>query len=252
MTCDWSDKLDRYADYELSEGEMAEFQRHLLTCPTCAAGALSRLQMKRMTQSAVSHRYRPPAELRLKIEQSITTPHSRRWMRGWLLALATAAAAFLLIVASADIWLQHVRSEQALSEIADLHVSTLASPNPVDVVSTDRHTVKPWFQGKLSFTFNLPDLQNSPFRLVGGRLAYLHQNPGAQLLFELRKHQISVFIFRSRADTSSLNLGSALGRKLTFSSETWEEDGLRYFVVGDCNTSDLHDLSQLLRNAARP
>jgi anti-sigma factor RsiW len=252
MTCGWSDKLDRYVDSELSDGEVAELQRHLLTCPTCAAGALSRLRMKRVTQAAAGHRYRPRPEFRLKIEQNIRTPNGRRWVRSWLPTLAAAAAVIVLIVASANTWLQHARGDQALSEIADLHVSTLASANPVDIVSTDRHTVKPWFQGKLPFTFNLPELQNSPFKLIGGRLTYFHQSPGAQLLFELGKHQISVFIFQSRSDTSLLNLGSALGRKLTFSSETWEEGGLRYFVVSDCAPSDLHNLSQLLRNAARP
>ena len=64
-----------------------------------------------------------------------------------------------------------------MSELVDLHVATLASSNPIDVVSSDRHTVKPWFEGKIPFTFNLPELQNSPFTLVGGRVSYLNQSP---------------------------------------------------------------------------
>src|SRR4029434_2685445 len=100
----------------------------------------------------------------------------------------------------ATLWLQHSRSEQALSALADLHVSTLASANPVDVVSSDRYTAKPWCKGKLPFTFNLPELQTSPFKLIGGRLTYFQQSPGAQLLFEVAKHQISVFIFQNRAE----------------------------------------------------
>lgn len=66
-----------------------------------------------------------------------------------------------------------------LSEVADLHIATLASANPIDVVSTDRHTVKPWFAGKIPFTFNLPELQNSPFTLLGAKVSYLNQSPGA-------------------------------------------------------------------------
>ncbi len=86
-----------------------------------------------------------------------------------------------------------------MSELVDQHVATLASSNPVDVVSTDRHTVKPWFEGKIPFTFNLPDLQGSPFALAGGRVAYVKQSPGAELIFRIRQHQISVFIFQERA-----------------------------------------------------
>jgi anti-sigma factor RsiW len=149
------------------------------------------------------------------------------------------------------VWLQHTRGEQALSELADLHVSTLASTNPVDVISTDRHTVKPWFQGKLPFSFNLPELQNSRFKLIGGRLTYFQQSPGAQLLFEVHKHQISVFIFQNRSELSGLSSGSSLRRKLAFSSETWTEGDLRYFVVGDAGPSDIRDLSELLKSAAR-
>ena len=80
-------------------------------------------------------------------------------------------------------------------------MATLASANPVDVISTDRHTVKPWFEGKIPFTFNLPELEGSPFALVGGRVSYLNQSPGAELIFRVRQHQISVFIFQERGFT---------------------------------------------------
>ena len=76
---------------------------------------------------------------------------------------------------------------QVFSEIADLHVATLASSSPVDVISTDRHTVKPWFQGKIPFAFNLPELQNSEFSLLGGRMTYLDQTPGAHLIYDAAK-----------------------------------------------------------------
>jgi anti-sigma factor RsiW len=202
MSCDWAAKLDRYVDSELSGGELTEVEAHLRTCPACAADALSRLQLKRMTQ-AVGHRFSPRPVFRLKIEQSVGKAKAPRWTRRWLPAFA-AAAALVLILISAAVWFEHSRGEQALGELADLHVSTLASANPVDVLSSDRHTVKPWFQGKLPFTFNLPELQNSPFKLIGGRLTYFQQSPGAQLLFEIRKHRISVFIFQDRAENEPL------------------------------------------------
>jgi anti-sigma factor RsiW len=248
MTCEWREKLDRYVDAELSGSELTEMEAHLRTCPACAADALSRWQLERMTEAA-GRRYSPSPEFRRKIEKSIAIPERSRWLSWWLPIFAAAAALALLLMAAA-LWLRSSRSEQTLGELADLHVATLASANPVDVVSADRHTVKPWFQGKLPFTFNLPELQDSPFKLIGGRLAYFQQSPGAQLLFAVRKHQISVFIFQNRAELSGLNSGpSSLRRKLAFSSETWTEGGLRYFVVGDANPADVHALSELLKSA---
>jgi anti-sigma factor RsiW len=249
MSCDWREKLDRYVDSELSGGELTEMEAHLRTCPACAADALTRLQLKRMTQ-AVGRRFSPRPEFRLKVEQSVGASQRPWWTMRWVPALAAAAALVFLLIPAA-IWLQRAHGEQTLGELADLHVAALASANPVDVVSTDRHTVKPWFQGKLPFSFKLPEMQNSPFQLMGGRLAYFQQSPGAQLLFEIRKHRISVFIFQNRAELSRLNSESSLRRKLAFSSETWTEGGLRYFVVGDASPGDIHELSELLQSAAR-
>ena len=152
MTCDWVPKLDLYVDGELSGDELKEVEAHLQACPTCAADALNRMQLKRMTQSA-GRRFSPRPEFRLKIAQSLDAAKRPRWAWRWAPVLAAAAALVLMLIPGA-VWLQHSRSEQALGELADLHVSTLASANPVDVVSSGRHTVKPWFEGKLPFTFN--------------------------------------------------------------------------------------------------
>ena len=80
-------------------------------------------------------------------------------------------------------------------------------------------------------------------------MIYFQQSPGAQLLFEVGKHQISVFIFQNRAELSRLNSGYSLNSKLAFNTETWTEGGLWYFVLGDASPSDIHDLSELLRSA---
>lgn len=247
MTCDRVPKLDLYVDGELSGSELKEMEAHLQTCPTCAADALSRLQLKRMTQSA-GRRFSPRPEFRLRVSRSIDTAKRPPWAWRWAPVLAAAAALVLMLIPAA-VWLQHSRSEQALGELADLHVSTLASANPVDVMSSDRHTVKPWFQGKLPFTFNLPDSETSPFKLIGGRLIYFQQSPGAQLLFDAGRHRISVFIFQNRPELSRLGSGSSLSTKLAFNTESWTDGGLWYFVVGDAGPSDIHDLGELLRNA---
>ena len=141
------------------------------------------------------------------------------------------------------------RNEQRLmSELADLHVATLASSNPVDVVSTDRHTVKPWFAGKIPFTFNLPELQDSPFTLLGGKVSYLNQSAGAELIFRVRQHQISVFIFQEQA-LGGARVNDAVQSALSFNVRSWSHNGLRYFVVGDASPQDLDKLSELIKAA---
>ena len=246
MICGWTGKVDRYVDSELSDADSTEMRAHLLTCHECAAGALDRLQTKRMVRAGGTL-FRPSLEFRAAVEQSLGVRAKPRWSSWWVPAFATVPV-LALVALGVVFWLQHSRvDEQSFGELADLHISALASPNPVDVVSTDRHTVKPWFEGKLPFTFNLPELQNTPFKLIGGRLTYFQQSPGAQLLFAAGKHQISVFIFQNRGAASRIDSGFPMTRKLTFGSETWSEGGLRYFVVGDVSQSDLHELSLLLK-----
>jgi anti-sigma factor RsiW len=170
--------------------------------------------------------------------------------------MLAAAAAVILVIGSLTSAYLGTRSgrdlayrDHVFSEIADLHVATLASSSPVDVISTDRHTVKPWFQGKIPFAFNLPDLQNSEFSLLGGRMTYLDQTPGAHLIYDVRRHHISVFVFQER----SLKLPASLGenslspKKLPFNVETWSQGGLRYFVIGDASPADIDSLAKLFR-----
>jgi anti-sigma factor RsiW len=161
------------------------------------------------------------------------------------------SAALIILISLAGFYLsrEKVRQELLVSELADLHVAALASSTPVDVVSTDRHTVKPWFEGKIPFSFNLPELSGTDFSLVGGRVTYLGQTPGAHLIYRVRKHEISVFIFPDRSSETA-NLPLSPITKLSFTVASWAKDGLRYFVIGDVSASDVNVLNKLLREAA--
>ena len=112
--------------------------------------------------------------------------------------------------------------------------------------------MKPWFAGKIPFTFNLPELGNSPFALIGGRVAYLGQSPGAHLLFQIRQHKISVLIFQ---DQPAVSRGFASGqlqtRQSSFTVETWSESGLRYFAISDVASEDVRQLSDLFKRSAQ-
>jgi anti-sigma factor RsiW len=259
MSCDLHpEKLRAYADESLSPEELADVENHLGTCPSCAAEALAMIQMKRATRAAAANltlqpEFRMRPEFRLQLQQSVRRPLWKpAWKPAWMPALAALAALLLLAIAgTAVMFNRHAAQNQSLAEALDLHVATLASPNPVDVISTDRHTVKPWFQGKLPFAFNLPELQDSPFRLIGGKLVYLERSPGAQLLFELRKHEISVFIAQEQHPILPFSTAVTATSEKGFSVESWNQSGLRYVVVSDTTPSDVHALGDLLRSAAR-
>jgi len=251
MACEsWMAKLDTYLDGELPESEMRSFDKHVRGCPSCAADALARVQMKRTIQ-ATGKRFGPSAEFRKKMQQSIASKPQRRFHAVW--TFATAAVLVLIAgILTSSYLTGRSRQDQALSEIADLHVATLASSSPVDVISTDRHTVKPWFQGKIPFAFNLPELQDSGFSLLGGRMAYLDQTPGAQLIYDIRKHHISVFVFQERLLKLPAGLDeiSSAPKKLSFNVETWSQGGLRYFVISDTSAADVDSLAKLFKAAA--
>jgi len=236
MVCEsWKSKLDIYLDGELGEPETRTFDAHVRGCPLCSADALTRVQMKRAIQAA-GKRFTPSADFRRR--------------------MVLAAAAMILVVGALTSTYMATQSgrdvayrDHIVSEIADLHVETLASSSPVDVISTDRHTVKPWFQGKIPFAFNLPELQNSEFSLLGGRMTYLDQTPGAHLIYDVRKHHISVFVFQERSLPAKLDEKSLSPNRLSFSMETWSQGGLRYFVIGDASAGDIDRLSKLFKAA---
>ncbi|MGA9708136.1 MAG: zf-HC2 domain-containing protein [Candidatus Sulfotelmatobacter sp.] len=252
MACDaWTEKIDAYLDGELPAAEARTLSEHLRGCAECAAASISKVQQK-LAVRAAGQRFTASPAFRARVQKSIAARQPVRWTRLWIPALATAAVLVLAGAISLSISRDRNRDLQLMSELADLHVATLASSNPVDVVSTDRHTVKPWFAGKIPFTFNLPELQDSPFTLLGGKVSYLHQSPGAELLFRVRQHQISVFIFQEQALQ-----GQALGsmhpadaaQAASFNVRSWSHNGLDYFVIGDASPQDLDKLSELIKAA---
>jgi len=137
-------------------------------------------------------------------------------------------------------------STDVTREIADIHLNVTASANPVDVVSTDMHTVKPWFQGKLPFTFNVPEVAGSPYTLVGGRVVYVRGEPCALLLFQYRLHRISTVIGPANV------LGDG-DRQRTLSSgfhiAESEKNNYAFVTIGDASMDIVSDLNQRVRAA---
>lgn len=249
MPCEsWREKLDAYVDGELPSSDASSLATHLRECGACAAEALERVQMKRAVAVA-GKRYEANAQFREKVRRSVRS--RQRHEGGWIWKIVALPAILVLIVSLAvGVYVEREKAQRqrVYSELTDLHVATLASATPVDVVSTDRHTVKPWFEGKIPFSFNLPELQGTDFTLLGGRVTYLAQMPGAHLIYRIRKHEVSVFIFQDRG-AESATLPSSPVSLLSFTMESWTKNGLRYFVVGDVAAQDIESLSKLLRDA---
>jgi anti-sigma factor RsiW len=215
-----AEEVERYADGELSSEELAEAEAHLRDCSHCASAVLSVMQMKQAVRVAMPC-YTPRRPLVLPG----TVSQAPRWLAvAALVVLAVGGALFAL-----------TRPGNSARELVDMHTTILASANPIEVVSTDRHTVKPWFEGRVPFAVNVPDLSATPFRLIGGRVVFLQGRPGAYLLVSKGAHRISLFVFESLphlGDTPQMTLLE------------WRANGLTYVAVGDVSREDLEGLRQ--------
>lgn len=242
MSCEWRQKVALLADDEMPEAEaQEEVSAHLRSCPECSSAMAEQLELKRAVRVAGS-KFTAPPELHAAIYRQLHPEHSfSRWWKWATVALAAllfATAVFFLIP-------RNRANDTMIARLVDQHVTMLASANPVDVVNSDRHTVKPWFQGKLPFSFNLPELAGTPFTLVGGKAVYADQRPGAQLVYQAGQHRISVFVFQEQDE------GTRTALKPSFSVKNWVENGLHYYLITDANEEESGRLIKLFQEANR-
>jgi anti-sigma factor RsiW len=229
-----------YVEGESTGAEATAFELHLATCPQCAAEVAVLLRMKRELRMARGQ-FAAPAALRSKVRRQIGANEGgrRRWLWPMMAAACMAVVATTLTVGllpRRTIW----------NEVADLHAIELASANPYDVVSSDRHTVKPWFQGKIPFSFNIPEMGGTGYTLLGGRMVYLKHEPAAQLVVGMGQHRISVLIVRGGAGADPELFG---GEDKAFHTQSWREGELRFYVVGDVEDAAIQRLAELMRKA---
>lgn len=240
MNCPWREKVILYADNELDAASEQQFSEHLHDCPDCAATVNAQMEFKKALRTA-GRSFQAPPELHASVYRAIRP--ERRVNPLWKWALAPLS--ILLLGMIGYLLIPKSRPDAMMARLVDQHVTNLATANPVDVVSSDRHTVKPWFQGKLPFTFNLPELEGSNFKLDGGKVAYAEQRPGAELWYEAGAHKISVFIFQ--AGTESGNSGTS--HELSFNVIRWREGGLDYYLVTDASQDEAGKLVEMFKQA---
>ena len=234
------DTLSAFIDGELPAGEQQETQQHLNDCHSCALQVLSAIQLKAATARA-GHRYSPPSETLARLTAQLhSQSQTKKTARSYSIrpgAWAALAAAILLVVSFLG-WREIHQANSLTAELLDQHLATLASGATPQVISTDRHTVKPWFQGRLPFSFNLPDAAALPpdTALKGADLTYFSGQPAALLLFTIHKHQVSIFLTQ-RANGPILTALPNTYAGFTIRSATTRE--LCILAVSDVNPADL-------------
>lgn len=239
MSCVKADRLQRLVDDELPPDERDEMGAHVAGCEECTARLAEGLALKRAVRLAAK-RDAAPAELHAAVRRQLggASASRSRWEWHWL---AAAAAIVLAVVVGRSFWARKA-DDPLLAELVDQHVVALSSANPVDVISEDRHTVKPWFQGRLPFTFNLPELTGTSLQLIGGKVTYLRQRPAAELLYQAGRHKISVFILQQSPDLGDVSDASS------FHVQQWTANGLQFFVVTDASAAETMQLVTLLKS----
>ena len=247
MNCEqWQDKIDPFVDAELPVPMEQEFRDHLRACPACAAETVARQQLKAHTHTA-GKRYVGSYALQQKVLRM--TGRKKRPVWQWAAGFSALAAAALLFVFFTVHSRQNLLEQQSLVQIVDEHVAVLTTPSWISDQTADPQALKSWLGTKVPFSVDAPQLKNTPYSLIGGRVTFIQRTPAAHLVFAAHHHQLSVFIFQDGPATSGLGNTTTTVRRMGFETESWTEDGLRYFAISDGSAQDVKDLCDLLKKA---
>ncbi len=237
--------IQPYADGELDAARVLEVEQHLHDCPACAR-EWSNLQSLTKAMQHESLFFSAPEELRRALKTELysgveTQPSQAFWSWNWLTTAATGVAAVCLALLLAVTLTRPTARQQLGQEIVSSHIRSLMANHEFDVVSSDQHTVKPWFDGKLDFSPPVTDLVAQGFPLTGGRLDYVGNRAAAALIFQRHKHVINLFIWPAQAsDSKPAVVGSRQGYHLIH----WSEAGMTFWAVSDVNEQELMDFSE--------
>jgi anti-sigma factor RsiW len=178
------------------------------------------------------------------------TPAGGRGRAWWLTAWLRGAGTFAAGALAGLLWAAYVAAPDAPAplpqEVVASHVRSLMADHLMDVASTDQHTVRPWFSGKLDYAPPVRDLAVQGYPLTGGRLDYLEQRPVAALVYRRQRHTINLYVWPAGAAAAGVELLSRQGYNLA----GWRQDGMQYWAVSDLNAHELSAFAQLLRQPA--
>jgi anti-sigma factor RsiW len=239
-----------YFDGELDAIRSAEFEDHLKDCVECQAELKEIGTLRRLLQESGLFAYASPQlvdRIRKQIAPEINESRAKVFSpRRFSLvpafgALAAAAAAIAIVF---SVFQSHTQSTRITAELIDAHVRSLQPGHLTDVLSTDQHTVKPWFDGKLDFIPPVSDFSQQGFPLVGGRLDIIDGQNVAALVYSRRKHFVNVFVWPYHERTMNLP-GS--GSRQGYNWLRWQSGEMEFCLVSDASVADLWQLKSLIR-----
>lgn len=250
MTCeDARALLTAYVDSELDVVHSRDVERHLETCEVCARIARNHEQLRSAIQAS-DLSYEPPATLDRRIESALRTSAKPaagpRITWQWI---AAAAAILLALVFAGRLSTGRVPASETLiaQEVLDSHLRSLMPGHLTDVESSDQHTVKPWFDGKIDFAPPVADFASDGFPLAGGRMDSISGRTVAALVYRRNKHLINVYIWPSPLPDSAPAAATLQGYNLLH----WTEGGFAWWMSSDLNTQELSQLAAHLRHTGR-
>lgn len=248
MTCDQARQLlHGYLDDELDLATALQMQQHLQGCAVCTK-ELEAAQAVRNAVMQPAVYYSAPSALRERLAKSLRSEaakleardaatHRMAWWRRPM-AFSGLAAALLLTISSILLFLPSRTPSGQIDDLVGSHLRSLEADHLLDVQSTDQHTVKPWFAGKIDFSPPVVDLSAEGFPLIGGRQDYFEQKQVAALVYKRNKHVINLFIWPGE---SSSEVESRQG----FNLIRFECKGMTCWAVSDLNVVELQQFIEL-------
>ena len=245
MTCDDALVLvHALADGKLDAGHARDVEVHVASCRRCASEFASAREMKRAL-AATNLRFAAPASLRARVEGAIPKPRPVASRRTLLKGFALGSAVSALAASGIGIVvLREAREDRVMGDAISAHLRSLQGEHLTDVLSSDQHTVKPWFNGKLDLAPPVPDLTAQGFTLIGGRLDFLDGKPVAALVYRRRAHVINVFVGQ---DLGTAPATPELQVMQGFNLLRWDEGGLSALAVSDLNRDELEEFAAKFR-----
>ncbi len=247
--------IHAYIDGELDLRSALELEAHLGGCSVCTEAYTKHQTL----QSAMRHEdlyFKPPPDMDGRIRHAISEADrpARRKSKSillllgqtpsrivWLTASVAAAAALIAVMIWRPISARFSQDDLLAQEVLASHIRSLIAGHLTDILSSDQHTVKPWFAGKLVFSPPVADFSGQGFPLVGGRLDYLVDKPVAALIYQRRKHLISLFVWPSARD-----FGPKLTTRQGYHLINWGQSGMVFWAISDLNDIELQEFSHLV------
>jgi len=248
LSCQHTDELIHgHLDGELELVKSLEIERHLSACAVCTKN-YERLRRLRSALGETTLRYLPSDRLEERLRSALrqeSKPERNRtiFQPRWLVAAASLVLAFIVIWIVGRSLVKPDSGDLLAQEIVASHVRSMMADHLTDVSSSNQHTVKPWFDGKLDFSPPVKDLSQQGFILTGGRLDYIGNRPVAAMVYQRGQHPINWFVWPA---TGSANSMETVAVRQGYNLVRWTNGGMTYWAVSELNLPELQQFAQLL------